>query len=149
MHAVKLYPAGATTHSDAGVTRISRCFRALERMAELEMPLLVHGEVTDPAIDVSRLYVSSNIRPVNFTNAAGYRNAKVDALFDEGQKAFKPEDRAVAYKQVQKILADELPVIWLTEYGIVGAWSKKLHGLHTWSAYSYYNFWDTWSDNGK
>ncbi len=52
VHAVKLYPAGATTHSDAGVTRISRCFRALERMAELEMPLLVHGEATDPAIDV-------------------------------------------------------------------------------------------------
>ena len=49
---VKLYPAGATTHSDAGVTRLSRCFRALERMEELGMPLLVHGESTDPAIDV-------------------------------------------------------------------------------------------------
>ena len=52
VHAVKLYPAGATTHSAAGVTRISRCFRALERMAEVDLPLLVHGEVTDPAIDV-------------------------------------------------------------------------------------------------
>jgi len=50
--AVKLYPAGATTNSDEGVTRISRCFHALERMEELGMPLLVHGEVTDPAIDV-------------------------------------------------------------------------------------------------
>jgi len=49
---VKLYPAGATTHSDAGVTRISRCFAALERMAELGLPLLVQGESTDPAIDV-------------------------------------------------------------------------------------------------
>src|SRR4051812_34126493 len=49
---VKLYPAGATTHSDAGVTRISRCFRTLERMAEIGLPLLVHGESTDPAIDV-------------------------------------------------------------------------------------------------
>jgi len=49
---VKLYPAGATTHSDAGVTRLSRCFHALEKMAELGMPLLVHGESTDPAIDV-------------------------------------------------------------------------------------------------
>src|SRR5437763_17222794 len=49
---VKLYPAGATTHSDAGVTRISRCFHTLERMAEVGMPLLVHGESTDPAIDV-------------------------------------------------------------------------------------------------
>ena len=49
---VKLYPAGATTHSDEGVTRISRCFHTLERMEELAMPLLVHGESTDPAIDV-------------------------------------------------------------------------------------------------
>src|SRR5216110_2976057 len=49
---VKLYPAGATTHSDSGVTRLSRCFHALERMQALGMPLLVHGEVTDPSIDV-------------------------------------------------------------------------------------------------
>ena len=49
---VKLYPAGATTHSDAGVTRLSRCFHTLEKMEELGLPLLVHGESTDPAIDV-------------------------------------------------------------------------------------------------
>ena len=49
---VKLYPAGATTHSDEGVSRISRCFYALERMQQLGLPLLVHGESTDPAIDV-------------------------------------------------------------------------------------------------
>jgi len=52
IHGVKLYPAGATTHSDAGVTRISRCFHTLERMQELGLPLLVHGESTDPMIDV-------------------------------------------------------------------------------------------------
>jgi dihydroorotase len=52
VHGVKLYPAGATTHSDAGVTRISRCFRALEKMEEVGLPLLIHGESTDPAIDV-------------------------------------------------------------------------------------------------
>ena len=52
VHAVKLYPAGATTHSAAGVTRISRCFHALEKMEALGMPLLVHGEVTDPEVDV-------------------------------------------------------------------------------------------------
>jgi dihydroorotase len=52
VHGVKLYPAGATTHSDAGVTRLSRCFRALEKMEQVGMPLLVHGESTDPAIDV-------------------------------------------------------------------------------------------------
>ncbi len=52
IHGVKLYPAGATTHSDAGVTRLSRCFHTLERMEEAGLPLLVHGESTDPAIDV-------------------------------------------------------------------------------------------------
>src|SRR5882762_2564067 len=49
---VKLYPAGATTHSDGGVTRLSRCFHALEKMTEVGMPLLIHGESTDPAIDI-------------------------------------------------------------------------------------------------
>jgi len=50
--AVKLYPAGATTHSDAGVTRIEKTWPALEAMVECDMPLCVHGEVTDPAVDV-------------------------------------------------------------------------------------------------
>jgi dihydroorotase len=52
VHGVKLYPAGATTHSDEGVTRLSRCFHTLERMQETGLALLVHGESTDPAIDV-------------------------------------------------------------------------------------------------
>ena len=63
---VKLYPAGATTHSDAGVTRISRCFHALERMQEVGMPLLVHGESTDPAIDVfdrERAFLEETLGP--------------------------------------------------------------------------------------
>ena len=52
VHAVKLYPAGATTNSDAGVTDLAKCDATLARMAELGLPLLVHGEVTDPAVDV-------------------------------------------------------------------------------------------------
>ena len=52
VHAVKYYPAGATTHSDAGVTDLARCHRTLEAMEKHGMPLLVHGEVTDPAVDV-------------------------------------------------------------------------------------------------
>ncbi|MBE0439269.1 MAG: dihydroorotase [Gammaproteobacteria bacterium] len=52
IHAAKLYPAGATTNSDAGVTDLSLCANALEQMQRLQMPLLVHGEVTSPDIDV-------------------------------------------------------------------------------------------------
>jgi len=48
----KLYPAGATTHSDAGVTSIENTWPALEAMAEHGLVLQVHGEVTDPAVDV-------------------------------------------------------------------------------------------------
>ena len=50
--AVKLYPAGATTNSSAGVTDIRKCDAALAAMEEVGLPLLVHGEVTDPSIDV-------------------------------------------------------------------------------------------------
>ena len=50
--AVKLYPAKATTNSAHGVSDIAKTYRALERMASLGLPLLVHGEVTDPAIDI-------------------------------------------------------------------------------------------------
>lgn len=52
VHAVKLYPAGATTNSDAGVTDLKKCVPTLARMEKLGIPLLVHGEVTDPAIDI-------------------------------------------------------------------------------------------------
>jgi dihydroorotase len=50
--AVKLYPAGATTNSEAGVTDIGRVGDALEAMVRCGMPLLVHGEVTDPQVDI-------------------------------------------------------------------------------------------------
>ena len=52
VHAVKYYPAGATTNSDAGVTDLRKTYAALEEMQRCGMPLLVHGEVTDPAVDV-------------------------------------------------------------------------------------------------
>lgn len=52
VHAVKLYPAGATTNSDAGVTDLRHCRPALAEMERRGLPLLVHGEVTDPEIDL-------------------------------------------------------------------------------------------------
>ncbi|MBI2223659.1 MAG: dihydroorotase [Betaproteobacteria bacterium] len=52
VHAVKYYPAGATTNSDSGVTALTRCEDALAAMAECDLPLLVHGEVTFPDVDI-------------------------------------------------------------------------------------------------
>lgn len=50
--AVKLYPANATTNSAAGVTGMAKVAGVLDRMAEIGMPLLIHGEVTDPDVDI-------------------------------------------------------------------------------------------------
>jgi dihydroorotase len=52
VHGIKLYPAGATTHSDAGVSGIEYVYPALEAMEKAGIPPLVHGEVTDPDVDV-------------------------------------------------------------------------------------------------
>lgn len=49
---IKYYPAGATTNSDSGVTDIEKTFAALERMSELDLPLLLHGEVTNVSVDI-------------------------------------------------------------------------------------------------
>jgi dihydroorotase len=67
VHGVKLYPAGATTHSDAGVTDIRNVHGALEVMEMLGMPLQVHAEVTDPAIDVfdrERVFIDTILEPL-------------------------------------------------------------------------------------
>ncbi len=52
IHGAKLYPAGATTHSEAGVRSVQAIHGVLERMEAVDLPLLVHGEVTDPQVDV-------------------------------------------------------------------------------------------------
>ncbi len=65
--AIKLYPAGATTHSDAGVTDLRYCHAALETMQKLGLPLLIHGEVTDPAVDIfdrEKIFIEKVLAPL-------------------------------------------------------------------------------------
>jgi len=67
IQAVKLYPAGATTHSAAGVTDISKTWAVLETMEEQGLPLLVHAEVTDPQVDVfdrEPVFISRHLQPL-------------------------------------------------------------------------------------
>jgi dihydroorotase len=52
VHAVKYYPAGATTNSDSGVTELAKAYQAIAAMEEAGMPLLLHGEVVDAEVDV-------------------------------------------------------------------------------------------------
>jgi dihydroorotase len=67
VHGVKLYPAGATTNSAAGVTNLRNCWPALETMQAVGMPLLVHGEVTDSAVDLfdrERVFIDEQLIPL-------------------------------------------------------------------------------------
>jgi len=65
--AVKLYPAGATTNSEAGVTEMRRVYPALEAMQRIGLPLLVHGEVADATVDVfdrERVFLERELQPL-------------------------------------------------------------------------------------
>lgn len=65
--AAKLYPAGATTNSDAGVTALENIYLSLQTMAELGMPLLVHGEVTTASVDIfdrEKRFIDEKLAPV-------------------------------------------------------------------------------------
>ncbi|MEN9767175.1 dihydroorotase [Vulcanococcus sp.] len=65
--AAKLYPAGATTNSDAGVRDLRHISAVLETMERIGMPLLIHGEVTDPAVDIfdrEAVFIEEHLRPL-------------------------------------------------------------------------------------
>jgi len=67
VHGVKLYPAGATTNSDSGVTSLDHCEKALAEMEKLGLPLLVHAEVTDAEVDVfdrERVFIERHMIPL-------------------------------------------------------------------------------------
>jgi len=67
VHAVKYYPAGATTNSESGVTDLANCHRVFEAMEKHGVPLLVHGEVTDPGVDVfdrERVFIERVLDPL-------------------------------------------------------------------------------------
>ncbi|MET0069982.1 MAG: dihydroorotase [Candidatus Thiodiazotropha sp.] len=67
VNGIKLYPAGATTHSDAGVTDIRNCYPALETMQKEGLPLLIHAEVTDPEVDIfdrEQVFIDRHLQPL-------------------------------------------------------------------------------------
>jgi dihydroorotase len=67
VYAAKLYPAGATTNSDSGVTRLDNIFDALAMMQQIGLPLLVHGEVTNAEIDIferEKIFIEQQLRPI-------------------------------------------------------------------------------------
>ncbi|MBW3658502.1 MAG: ABC transporter substrate-binding protein [Actinobacteria bacterium] len=83
----------------------------------------------DPEVGVRRMYDSALIGDVPFTNAAQYRNPEVDRLLEEASQTVDPEDRSPIYAELQRIVAAELPYLWLVETVGTRAWNARCEGF--------------------
>jgi peptide/nickel transport system substrate-binding protein len=87
----------------------------------------------DPDIGVRRVYVSSNIGPYPFSNGAGYRNARVDRLFDEGSQSTDRDARRAVYLEIQRVLAEDVPYFWLIDSQGLRAHRTAFTGFRLWT----------------
>lgn len=100
----------------------------------------------DPALGVARAYVTSAIKKEPFVNCSGYSNPEVDKLFAQGADAPTLEQRAAAYKQVQVILAQDLPTIPFWQSAHLNVASTRVNG--PWGEGTGYEFWeDVWLES--
>ena len=98
---------------------------------------------SDPAIGVERSFTTANIRKgASFTNSMGYSNPRVDELFSKASSEKDPAARQKMYNEMQKILHEELPVIFLVEIAYSHIYNKRVHNLIT-NGISMYSNWDS------
>ena len=101
----------------------------------------------DPVIGVARTYLSTNIKPVVWSNTQGYANPKVDQLLAEAGKELDPAKRRQKYIEFQKIVNEELPVTWTTSVPYRTMIAKNLRNppVTIWGPMSPYD--EIWLDN--
>jgi peptide/nickel transport system substrate-binding protein len=88
-------------------------------------------QLADPAVAVEQYYLSSNIKHVTFTNTGGYANPRVDALFDEARYNPDQKQRQAAYSEVQKILVEDMPYLYIQEMAYPTFYSDRLQNMMT------------------
>jgi len=98
---------------------------------DYDMNLTWPFQYGDPAMGVTRNYVSSNIRKVLFSNTIGYSNPEVDKLADAAAAAVDDTKRQALYSQMQKILVEDAPIAWLVEMEFPTIHDKRLQNLVT------------------
>ena len=87
----------------------------------------------DPDIGVKRMYISSNIQPIPFSNGASYRNARIDELFDLAAGSLDVKERGRHYRAIQETLVRDLPYIWLVETFRYVGFNRHLSDVQYWS----------------
>ncbi|MDZ7809425.1 MAG: ABC transporter substrate-binding protein [Arhodomonas sp.] len=101
-----------------------------------------------PALGVARTYVSSNIRKgVLFTNTMGYENERVDELFEQAAVENDPDKRQEMYSEVQQILVEDVPIVWLLEMEFPNLINERVHNAITTAIGTTENFADVWVES--
>jgi peptide/nickel transport system substrate-binding protein len=102
---------------------------------DFDLGIVSYCNGTDPEIGVRRVYDSRNIRPIPFSNAAAYSNPEVDALFDEAATSVDTEERAAHYAEIQQILTEDVPYVWLVETEGIRAFRPGFNDFQHWSGH--------------
>lgn len=102
----------------------------------------------DPAVAVSRLYITKNIQKLMGRNLMGYSNPKVDELFDAGEREIDRAKRVKIYQDIQEIIADEAPALFIWDRLAVLAYRNRVKGDLYGGAHME-NFEDVWVTDGK
>lgn len=135
---------GEVMRDHLGKVGIDFVLRPLERNAAVETiftqrdfdtSIISYCNNSDPEIGVRRMYVSSNIGPIPFSNGATYVNAEVDQLFEEAATTADLEQRGATYREIQRILLDELPYWWLVETDFSVGVRTNCHEFQGWSGH--------------
>jgi peptide/nickel transport system substrate-binding protein len=109
---------------------------AVERVfakKEFDLGMASYCNGADPDIGVRRVYVSTNIGPFPFSNGAGYRNARIDRLFDEASQETDRAARRARYVEIQQILAEDVPYFWLIDSAGFRAHRRTFAGFRFWT----------------
>ena len=102
---------------------------------------------SDPSIGVERTFSSAFIKKgATFTNSMGYNNPRVDDLFAKAAVETDPAARRKQFDEIQTILHDDLPVIFLMELSYTHLWNKRVHGLITNGVSMYSPWYAVWKD---
>ena len=100
---------------------------------DFDLALISYCNGVDPEIGVRRMYHSTAIGNVPFSNAAAYRNADVDRLFDRAGSSTDTAARGEAYREMERIVARDLPYWWLVETDFTSAWRGDFADFAPWS----------------
>jgi len=120
-----------------------------KRMAtgDFEMTTDIVFNWGDPVIGVARTYLSTNIKPIVWSNTQGYANPKVDELLAAGGQELDPAKRLADYVAFQKIVNEELPVTWIATVPYRTVYAKNVRNVPEtiWGLMSPYD--EVWLDS--